>query len=194
MEELKPIGKLQREILLSLAENCLIGAFGVENFFDLEKNGRKLEIIKEIYSTMAEFKKVEKPDLPADTVKIGYKTSYSKKMEYADVYLFSLVSGDWNPIHHDEDYAARTKFKRRVVHGMLTSSLISNALALIPGTVVLLKNSVEYVRPVYIGDTVTAEAEIVEELPKNRYKVKVDCKNQNDEVVALGECTILIWK
>jgi len=77
---------------------------------------------------------------------------------------------------------------------MLTSSLISNALALIPGTIVLVKNCVEYVKPVYIGDTVTAEAEIVEELPKGRYRVKVECKNQNGETVAKGECIILIWK
>ena len=77
---------------------------------------------------------------------------------------------------------------------MLTSSLISNALALIPGTIVLIKNSVEYLKPVYVGDTITAEAEIVEGLPKNRYKVKVDCRNQNNEIVAKGECIILIWK
>jgi len=194
LNELKPIGRMQREVLLTLAENYLAGAFGIEDFFDLERNGRKLEIIKDIYSTMAEFKKVKKPDLSPDVVKIGYKTSYTKKIEYADVYLFSIVSGDWNPIHHDESYAAKTKFKRRVVHGMLTSSLISNALALIPGTIVLIKNSVEYLKPVYVGDTITAEAEIVEELPKNRYKVKVDCRNQNNEIVAKGECIILIWK
>ncbi|RLI71256.1 hypothetical protein DRO97_10030, partial [Archaeoglobales archaeon] len=194
MDELKPIGKIQREIILTSIENCLASVYGIEKFFELEKNGRKLEIIKDVYSSMAEFKKVEKPDLPPDVVKIGYKTSYTKKMDYADVYLFSIISGDWNPLHHDEEYAAKTKFGKRVVHGMLTSSLISNALALIPGKIVLLKNSVDYLKPVFVGDTITAEVEIVEKLPKGRYKVKAICKNQKDEVVVQGECTILIWR
>lgn len=194
MEDLRLIGEIHREILLNMVENCLAGVVGIENFFKLEKDGRKLEIIKDIYSSMAEFKKVEKPNLPLDIVKVGYKTSYTKRMDYADVYLFSIVSGDWNPLHHDESYAAKTRFGKRVVHGMLTSSLISNALALIPGTIVLLKNCVQYIKPVYVGDTITAEAEITEKLPKNRYKVKVDCKNQNDEIVAQGECIILIWE
>ncbi len=194
MEIFKPIGKIQRDVLLNLSENYLIGAIGVEKLFDLEKDGLKLEMIKDIYSSIAEFKKVEKPKDSPEIVDVGYKTSYSKKIEYADVYLFSLISGDWNPIHHDEEFASKTKFGRRVVHGMLTSSLISNALALIPGTIVLIKNSVEYVKPVFVGDTVTAEAEIVEKLPKGRYRVNVDCRNQRGEIVAKGECTILIWK
>uniref|UniRef100_A0A7C3UCG4 MaoC family dehydratase n=1 Tax=Geoglobus ahangari TaxID=113653 RepID=A0A7C3UCG4_9EURY len=190
----KIIGKIQKEMLITTMENLLTYLHGLEKLYGLDRNGSKLELIKEIYSTMAEFKKVEKPDLPPDVVKVGYKTSYSKRIDYADVYLFSIVSGDWNPIHHDEEFASKTRFKKRVVHGMLTLSLISNALALIPGAVVLVKQSVEYVKPVYIGDTVTAEAEIVEELPKGRYRVKVECKNQNEETVAKGECIILIWK
>ncbi len=193
MELFKQIGKIQRDVLLNISESYLISAIGIEKIFDLERDGKKLELIKEIYSSVAEFKKVEKPDLPPDVVKIGYKTSYTKKIEYADVFLFSLISGDWNPIHHDEEFASKTKFGKRVVHGMLTSSLISNALALIPGTIVLISNYVKYVKPVFVGDVVTAEAEIVEKLPKGKYKVKVDCKNQKGEIVAKGECVILIW-
>ena len=190
----KILGKIQKETLITTMANFLIYLDGLERLYGLDRDGSKLELIKEIYSTMAEFKKVEKPHLSPDVVKVGYKTSYTKRIDYADVYLFSIVSGDWNPLHHDEEIASKTKFKRRVVHGMLTSSLVSNALALIPGTVVLIKNSIEYVKPVYIGDTVTAEAEIVEELPRGRYKVKTECKNQNGETVAKGECVILIWK
>lgn len=158
-------------------------------------NGRmqfELELIKELYSEIADFKMVKKPE-GKEKVKVGDTTTYTKRLEYADVYLFSLVSGDWNPLHHDAEYAAKTKFGRNVVHGMLTSSLISNALALFPGTVVLLRTAFKYLKPVYIGDTVTARAEIVEELPKGRYRVKTSCINQKGEEVVEGECIILIW-
>jgi len=158
---------------------------------DKDELSRKLNLIETVYSGIGELKRYEKPKT-SEIVDIGHKTSFTKRICYADVYLFSLISGDWNLIHHNPEFAEKTKFRKRIVHGMLTSSLISAALNLLPGTVILLKSSQEYLRPVYLGDTITAEAEVVEKLPKNRYTVRTTCKNQDGEVVIRGECTILI--
>lgn len=183
--------RVYRNLILNTVEVLVTDIKDIEDILE-ERDGKKLEIIEKIYASISELVKVEKPERP-EKVRVGYKTKFTKKIEYSDVYMFSLISGDWNPIHHDEEYAKKTKFGKRVVHGMLTSSLISNALALIPGKIVLIEANMKYVKPVFIGDTVTAEAEIVEELPKGRYKVKTICKNQRNEVVVDGECIILIW-
>ncbi|MEM4524669.1 MAG: MaoC/PaaZ C-terminal domain-containing protein, partial [Archaeoglobaceae archaeon] len=108
-----------------------------------------------------------------------------------DVNLFGLISGDMTPIHFDENFAKQTKFAGRVVHGMLTTSLVSTAVAMLPGIVVLLETNFNYLAPVRIGDVVNVECEIVER-EKNRYKVKVECKVDEKKVVD-GWVRILIW-
>lgn len=133
-----------------------------------------------------EFKKLSgSPD-------VGYKFNFSKKITEADVQLFGLVSGDMNPIHFDEEFAKRTRFGGRVAHGMLTTSLVSTALAMLPGTVVLLETNFRYTAPVRIGDLINVECEIAER-EKNRFKVSVVCKVA-DKVVADGWAKILIWQ
>lgn len=132
-----------------------------------------------------EFKKL------SGEVDVGFRFSFSKKISEADIQLFGLVSGDMNPIHFDEEFAKRTKFGGRVAHGMLTTSLVSTALAMLPGTVVLLETSFKYTSPVRIGDLVTAECEVVER-EKNRLKVNAVCK-VGDKVVAEGWAKILLW-
>ncbi|MDK2796162.1 MAG: 3-hydroxybutyryl-CoA dehydratase [Archaeoglobaceae archaeon] len=124
-------------------------------------------------------------------INLGFKFSFSKKISEADVQLFGLVSGDMNPLHFDEEYAKNTKFGGRVVHGMLTTSLISTALAMLPGTVVLLETYFRYTSPVKIGDLVTAECEIVEK-EKNRVKVNVVCR-VGEKIAAEGWAKVLIW-
>jgi len=153
-----------------------------------EKYVDALDKIKQIYSDLAEFKKGIKVK---GEPKIGLKTTFSKKITYLDVYLFSLISGDWNPIHHDERIASKTKFGRRIVHGLLLSSLASTLMEEFPGLVILLSVSFKYKKPVYIGDVIVAEATIVEELPKNRFKVSVTFRKK-DEEVSSGECIIQI--
>jgi len=81
----KIFGEMQKEGIIATIRNLLFYLHGLEKLYGLNKNGSKLELIKEIYSTIAEFKKVEKPKIPPDVVKVGYKTSYSKKIDYADV-------------------------------------------------------------------------------------------------------------
>lgn len=124
-------------------------------------------------------------------VDIGFKFRFSKRISEADVQLFGLISGDMNPIHFDEEYAKNTKFGGRVVHGMLTTSIVSTALAMLPGTVVLLETDFKYTYPVKIGDTVTAECEVAEK-DRNRFKVNVVCM-VGERKVAEGWAKILLW-
>ena len=122
---------------------------------------------------------------------VGTRITYEKRLTEADVALFGLVSGDLNPVHFDEEVASKTRFGGRVVHGMLTTSLVSAAVARIPGTVVLLEDSFRYTAPVRIGDTVRVEG-IISEKERNRYKIDVKCW-VGERVVAEGYVKILIW-
>ncbi|MEM0351204.1 MAG: MaoC family dehydratase [Archaeoglobaceae archaeon] len=144
-----------------------------------------LEFYKKMGGDFKEFKKI------SAQLDVGFRFSYSKRISEADVNLFGLISGDMNPIHFDENFAKQTKFAGRVVHGMLTTSLVSTAVAMLPGIVVLLETNFNYLAPVRIGDVVNVECEIVER-EKNRYKVKVECKVDEKKVVD-GWVRILIW-
>ena len=117
-------------------------------------------------------------------MKEGYRIEYEKRLTDVDVSFFGLASGDLNPVHFDEDFAGKTKFGGRVVHGMLTTSLVSAAVARMPGTIVLLEQNFRYVSPVRIGDMVKVEG-IVTEMIKNRCKVDVKCF-VDDKVVVEG--------
>ncbi len=144
-----------------------------------------VELYKNSGGDFREFKKI------SSQPEVGLKFSFSKKINEIDVSLFGLISGDLNPIHFDEDFAKKTKFGGRVVHGMLTTSLVSTAVAMLPGTVVLLETNFSYLAPVRIGDVVNVECEIMEK-ERNRYRVKVDCK-VGEKKVAEGWVRILIW-
>lgn len=148
-----------------------------------------LEQLKEIYSKNGgEIKPFGKFE---GEVREGYRIEYEKKLTEVDVVFFGLVSGDLNPVHFDEDFASKTKFGGRVVHGMLTTSLVSAAVARMPGTVVLLEQNFRYVSPVRIGERVRVEG-VVTEVVKNRCKVDVKCF-VDDKVVVEGWVRVLIW-
>ncbi len=145
--------------------------------------------LKELYTKSGgEIKEFEKL---SGEIEIGYRIEYEKRISEIDVFMFGLVSGDFNPVHFDEDVAARTKFGGKVVHGMLTTSLVSAAIARMPGIVVLLEACFRYTKPVRIGDTVKVVGEVVEK-ERNRFKLDVKCLVGND-VVAEGYVKVLIW-
>ncbi len=156
-----------------------------------ERNQNYLDLIKEIYVKEADFKACDKE---TGELEVGFKTSFSKKITYLDVFLFSLISGDWNPLHHDEEIASTTRFGKRVVHGLLTSSLVSTLMERFPGLIVLLKASFKYTKPVYINDVINCEAVLIEKLGNGRYKTSVKLTNQNNKEVVTGECVILVWE
>lgn len=103
---------------------------------------------------------------------------------------FAKVSGDFNPIHIDEGYAKNTIFGKRISHGMLVGSFISNVIANKlpgPGTIYLSQNF-SFKKPVFIGDEITAIVEVLEKKEqKPVYRLKTTCVNQDDKVVIEGE-------
>ncbi|MCJ7718931.1 hypothetical protein MUO69_03245 [Candidatus Bathyarchaeota archaeon] len=93
-------------------------------------------------------------------VKVGDQFSTHKQVTENDIKLFADLSGDHNPLHLDADFASRSMFKQRVAHGMLAASLISAALASMPGTIILTNICLSFEKPVHIGDKLTARVTV----------------------------------
>jgi 3-hydroxybutyryl-CoA dehydratase len=108
---------------------------------------------------------------------------------------FAEVTGDTNPVHLDDEYAAGTRFGRRIAHGMIAAGLVSATLANDlpgPGTVYL-NQTLKFKLPVYPGDTVTATLEVLTVRPdKPIFTLSTVCTNQNDEVVLEGEAVVMV--
>ncbi len=126
-------------------------------------------------------------------LKIGQKASVQKTFTAADVTLFAGISLDVNPIHMSDQYAGGTIFGKRIVHGILTSGLISAVLAnKLPGPgTIYLGQELKFTSPVYLGDDITAEVEIVE-IREDKKIIKLDttCYNQDGKKVIAGMATV----
>ncbi len=126
-------------------------------------------------------------------LKIGQKASVQKTFSAADVTAFAGISLDVNPIHMSEGYAKNTFFGKRIVHGMLTSGLISAVLGIYlpgPGTVYM-GQELRFLAPVYLGDDITATVEIVElREDKKIVKLNTTCVNQDGKTVISGLATV----
>lgn len=128
-------------------------------------------------------------------IKIGDKFSTSKKITDAVVRAFAELSGDFNPIHLDEEFAAKTQFKQRIAHGMITGALISAVLGneFKEKKIVYLSQTMKFIAPVFIDDTVTATATIVDiRQDKPIITTETVCTNQNGEKVVTGEGKIML--
>ncbi|MCS6817126.1 MAG: MaoC family dehydratase [Blastocatellia bacterium] len=127
-------------------------------------------------------------------VHIGATASWSKTITSADVQAFAALSGDENPLHLDEAFARNTPFGRPIVHGMLVASLISTVLGRQlpgPGTIYL-SQRLEFIRPVYPGDTITATVEVIHlREDKPVVTLATRCTNQHGEEVVRGEAVVL---
>jgi len=121
---------------------------------------------------------------------VGKKATRTLTLNAAHVQTFADLTGDYNPLHFDESFTAKTKFKRLVVQGGLTTGLLHALVAMDmpgPGTV-FLSQSWKFTAPVFIGDTITAEAEILsvhESKPVTQLKIKVT--RESEETVLDGE-------
>jgi 3-hydroxybutyryl-CoA dehydratase len=127
---------------------------------------------------------------------VGHKATFGKTITSDDVALFAKVSGDNQPLHLDPSFAAKTRFKKPIAHGMFSAGLISAALGtkLAPEFVaVYLTQQLRFRMPVNIGDTITAEVEVtaVDE-EKRILTLRTDCTNQEGEAVVKGEATVLL--
>ncbi|MBI2914176.1 MAG: MaoC family dehydratase [Chloroflexi bacterium] len=129
-------------------------------------------------------------------IKTGDRAEFEKKVEAEDIALFARVTGDANPLHLDETYAAKTRFGQCIAHGMLAAGYISAALGtkLAPHCcVVYLSQSLRFLRPVKIGDTVRAVVEVKGTDPQKRIvTLETDCFNQDGEPVVKGEAVVLL--
>ena len=128
---------------------------------------------------------------------VGQAASVSRTISESDVYLFAGVTGDLNPAHTNEEYAKNTHFKTRIAHGMLSAGLISAVLGMHlpgPGTIYT-GQTLKFLAPVHIGDTITATAEIKSlDLERNRVVLTTTCTNQEGTLVLSGEATALLPK
>lgn len=126
---------------------------------------------------------------------IGESASLTKEIRSEDLEMFAKVSLDTNPIHLDEEYAKNTPFGRRIAHGMISAGLISATLAnKLPGQgTVYLAQEIKFSKPVFLGDSITAQVEIIEVVraDKGIYKLKTDVVNQQGEIVASGIATVM---
>ena len=119
----------------------------------------------------------------------------SRTISEADVAIFADVTGDTNPLHVDEDFAKRARFGGRIAHGMLTASLISAVLGTkLPGPgSIYLNQSLKFLKPVRIGDTVRVMVEVISFTPKNGIiTLKTRCTNQDGDEVLCGEAVLLV--
>lgn len=125
----------------------------------------------------------------------GQKVSIKKIITEEDVLEFAKLSGDLNPIHIDREFAEKSIFKKQVAHGMYVSSMISTLLGMyLPGSgCIYLKQTLNFLKPVYFNDELTAEVEIVD-INNEIAKCKTTITNMDQEKVVEGEAVVLLPK
>jgi acyl dehydratase len=123
-------------------------------------------------------------------IAVGQKATRTLTLTEEHVRKYAEITGDFNPLHFDTEFAGKTKFGRLVVQGGLTTGLLHALVAMDmpgPGTVFLSQNW-KFTSPVYIGDTITAEAEVATvHSTKPVTQLKVSVTRQTDEIVLEGE-------
>jgi 3-hydroxybutyryl-CoA dehydratase len=133
-------------------------------------------------------------NLTFDELSVGDSHSKKHTIDDQDLLLFATVSGDHNPVHLNEEYAATTRFKQRIAHGMYTGALISAVLGMEfpgPGSIYM-GQTLDFKRPVMIGDEITVTLTVKEKIDKGQ-KVLLTCEltNQKNKVVVTGEATVI---
>jgi 3-hydroxybutyryl-CoA dehydratase len=130
-------------------------------------------------------------------IAVGDKASVAKTVTDGDLRKFADVTGDFNPVHVDEEFARKSLFKERIAHGMLGAGLISAVLGTkLPGpNTIYLAQEMKFLAPVRIGDTITAEVEVVEKIDKPKIlKLKTVVRNQTGAAVIEGLATVKKWE
>jgi 3-hydroxybutyryl-CoA dehydratase len=132
--------------------------------------------------------------LTMEDVSVGDVAEVTYPVTAETIREFVTASGDDNPIHSDAAFAAGTRFGRVIAPGMLTGSFVSSVIGTRlpgPGTIYL-SQSFRFLRPVYVGDRVTARVEVAERLPeRNRLRLRTTCVNEDGELLLEGEAWVL---
>lgn len=124
----------------------------------------------------------------------GQRATFTKTITEADIAAFAGLSGDFNPLHMDAEFAGKSRFGARIAHGMLTAGLISAVLGMrLPGPGgIYVSQTLDFRRPVHIGDTITAIAEVTTFEPEKRLlTVRTTCVNQHEKTVVEGQAVLL---
>jgi len=126
-----------------------------------------------------------------EELSVGDRFEFTKTITEQDVRGFAAASGDTNPLHLDDEFAEKTRFRGRIAHGTLVGGLISAALARVPGLVIYLSQDLEFHNPVRIGDRITANCEIVEDLGNSQFRLTTRV-TEGEDIAIDGEAVILI--
>lgn len=126
---------------------------------------------------------------------VGRVAELARTVTDTDIRGYAEITGDRNPAHTDDVWAAKSRFRGRIAHGMLTAGFISAVLGMeMPGTgAIYLSQTLRFLKPVRIGDRITARAEVLELFPaQKRVRMATRCTNQGGEVVVDGEALLLV--
>ena len=130
-------------------------------------------------------------------IAVGDRAAFTKTVTEADIILFAGVTGDMNPVHIDETFAAHSIFEKRIAHGMIGAGLISTVLGTrLPGPgAIYLSQTLQFKKPVFIGDTITATVEVTavdaETEKKRKVTLTTTCTNQDGTTVLTGEAVLI---
>jgi 3-oxoacyl-[acyl-carrier protein] reductase len=131
--------------------------------------------------------------LDFDAIQIGDEAQLNHVLTKEDVQAFASLTGDFNPLHLNEDFARKTNFKKPVVHGMLSASFISTMIGmLLPGCGALwMGQTISFLLPAYVGDTITLVAKVKQKSPATRIVVlDIAISNQHGKELIVGESTV----
>jgi len=129
-----------------------------------------------------------------DEIEVGEKASFSKTITETDVALFAAITGDFNPVHMNEEFAKLTPFKKRIAHGGLPHGLIAPVWGTkLPGLgTVALEIKTRFKAPTFFGDTVTATTEVIEKLEERKWiRMKLTWTNQDGTLIGEGEGLVI---
>ena len=129
-----------------------------------------------------------------EDIHVGDKASLSKTISEYDVYAFAGVTGDFNPVHVNAEFAKNSLFKQRIAHGMISAGLISAVLGTeLPGIdTIYMNQELSFLAPVLYGDTLTATVECIEkDDKKQRIIFHTTVTNQNDKLVTDGKARVM---
>lgn len=132
---------------------------------------------------------------PHRPIEIGNRDSFSKTITESDVTTFAGLVGDFSPQHVDAEYARRSRLGRRTAHGILAGGLVAALInARLPGPgCTWLSQQLEFLAPIFIGDTITARVEVIAWEPERRLvTLKTECRNQEDRQVVAGQATLIV--
>lgn len=133
-------------------------------------------------------------DVAYADIKIGDTASFAKTITEYEVNSFAGVTGDFNPVHINAEFAKQSLFKQRIAHGMLSAGLISTVLGTqLPGiNTIYLDQELHFLAPVFLGDTLTATVKCLEkDDTKHRIVFRTTVTNQDGKIVTDGKARVM---